>query len=102
LRSASDVLLDLSDRFAKMPDGVEKTAQAMSVLGRNGASLIPLLNKGREEIGALANEFPNLTEEQIKASAELVGTQKQLAAVTASLWQRAIAPLLPAINALLK
>lgn len=102
LRSANEVFLDLADKFSKMPDGAEKTAQAMAVLGRNGASLIPVLNKGREGVAALAAEFPNLTEEQIKAGGELIATQKQLTALTKSLWQQAIAPLLPAINALLK
>jgi hypothetical protein len=102
LRSANEVFLDLADRFSKMPDGAEKTAQAMAVLGRNGASLIPVLNKGRDGVAELAAQFPNLTEEQIKAGAELVSTQKQIVAITKSLWQQAIAPLLPAINDLLK
>lgn len=102
LRSANDVLLDLADKFQKMPDGAEKTAEAMKVLGRGGAALIPVLNKGRDGIAEMAGQFPNLTEEQIAASAELIKTQKSLAFFTKSLWQQAIAPLLPAINSLLK
>ena len=41
-----DVLMGLSDRFSKMPDGAEKTALAMSTLGKGGAAMIPFLNKG--------------------------------------------------------
>lgn len=102
LRSAGDVLLDLSDHFSTMPDSVEKTGQAMSLLGRQGKDLIPFLNKGREGIAELAAETPNLTEEQIKAGTELVHTQKRIAAETAAMWQRAVAPLLPEITKLLK
>lgn len=102
LRSTSDVMLDLADHFSTIPDSAEKTAQAMSVLGRQGASMIPMLNKGRAGIAAIANETFSMTEEQIKAGSELIHTQKQIAAQTAALWQRAIAPLLPAINDLLK
>lgn len=48
LRPVEDVLGDLADKLAKMPDGAEKTALAMNVLGRSGASLIPALNGGRK------------------------------------------------------
>lgn len=55
LRSAYDVLMDMSDYMAN--DGVsdqEKLASAMGLLGRRGAELIPFLKLGRggiEELG---------------------------------------------------
>lgn len=102
LRGTDEVLLDLADRFKEMPDGAEKTALAMQALGRAGKEMIPLLNEGREGIEELAKATPNLTEEQIAASKDLVKTQKELTLITKNLWQRAIAPLLPAIDKLLR
>lgn len=57
LRSAYDVMLDISDIFAKMEDGAEKTALATRMMGRSGSMLIPVLNKGREELQALMKEY---------------------------------------------
>lgn len=60
LRSADDVLLDIADRFKDMPDGVEKSALAVELLGRSGAKLIPLLNGGSEGIKALVEQAERL------------------------------------------
>ena len=56
LRSSDAILLDMADKFSKMPDGIQKTGLAMQVFGRSGAQLIPMLNKGREELGKFAAE----------------------------------------------
>lgn len=56
LRSSTQVLKDLSDRFAQMPDGAEKSALAMAVLGKSGADMIPLLNGGSEALAQLTGE----------------------------------------------
>lgn len=102
LRNTDDVITDLAGGFARLPDGLEKTNLAMEVFGRSGARLIPLLNKGKDGLVALRKEAFVMSEEQIVAGKEVVITQKQIAEVTRDLWKRAIAPLLPAINALLK
>ena len=46
LRSATDVLKDLADIVAKMPDGAEKTALGNELMGKSWKELIPLLNEG--------------------------------------------------------
>jgi len=51
-----DVLLGLSEKLRSMPDGAEKTALAMSTLGRGGAAMIPFLNRGAEGIRELESE----------------------------------------------
>lgn len=58
----SDALLALSERFAEMPNGVNKTALAMALFGKTGANLIPLLNQGREGIARTADEGRELGE----------------------------------------
>lgn len=60
LKSADQLLLELSDKFRAMPDGMKKTALAMSLFGKSGAELIPLLNEGSENIGALRAEAHQL------------------------------------------
>lgn len=102
LRSAGDVFKDLSDKIAKMPDGAEKTALALKLMGRSGAEMIPVLNQGREEIEALGGASSVMTEEQIEAGDQVVKMQRKLEAQTKSLWREAIAPLLPTIRDLLK
>lgn len=101
LRDSSEVLLDIADKFHLMKDGAEKSALAMQLFGRGGFAMIEVLNRGRA--GLL--EFMDstiLSEDQIKASKEVVQTQIALAAQTTYLWRSAVGPLLPAIRDLLK
>lgn len=56
LKSSSEVMAELADRFQAMPDGAEKTALAMRVFGKAGADMIPLLNGGGEALRSLMNE----------------------------------------------
>lgn len=44
----SDQLLNVADRFAAMPDGIQKTADAVALFGRSGKDMIPVLDQGRE------------------------------------------------------
>lgn len=102
LRDTDDVLLGLASAFKAMPDGAQKTAMAMEVFGRTGARLIPMLNLGEEGINGIRSSMVVLTAEQLEAGEQLVRSQKQLENQTKKLWRGAIAPLLPAINDLVK
>lgn len=44
--TTEDILRQLADRFAAMPDGAEKARLAVELFGRGGLELIPTLNKG--------------------------------------------------------
>jgi len=46
VRSLDQIMLSVSDVFAKLPDGAQKTALAIELFGKSGANLIPLLNQG--------------------------------------------------------
>lgn len=102
LKDADEVLMDMSDHFSKMPDGIEKTALAIQVFGRSGAQMIPMLNKGREGLAELRGEAFVMSPEQIAAGKELTITLERIALVTKNLWKAAIAPLLPALTDLAK
>lgn len=59
LKSTDVILGELADKFAGYEDGPEKVAIAMTLLGKSGADLIPMLNngsKGFEEFGRQARE----------------------------------------------
>jgi hypothetical protein len=56
LRSSQDVLYDLAERFKSMPDGANKTAMAIAILGKSGAEMIPLLNGGAQALRDMADE----------------------------------------------
>ena len=50
----------IADRFASMPDGVQKTALAMNIFGKAGADLVPLLNAGASGIEELQKRAAEL------------------------------------------
>lgn len=60
LRASDDVLRDVADKFARMEDGTTKTALAVSLFGRAGAELIPLLNAGKAGLSDMAAEADRL------------------------------------------
>ena len=60
IRSSTSVIEDLAARFARMPDGVEKTALAMRIFGKSGADMIPLLNSGADGLREMYEEAEEL------------------------------------------
>lgn len=73
VRNAADVLGDLADVFAGLPDGATKTALAVQLLGKSGADMIPFLNGGKkalQEAGDEAVRFGLVTSNEAKKGAE--------------------------------
>ena len=73
LRPTTEILAEMADRFNAMPDGAEKTALAMDLMGRSGADMIPLLNGGSEALNKLlveAEQFGQVFDQEMGASAE--------------------------------
>jgi hypothetical protein len=54
LKTTDTVMLEVADKFAKMPDGAGKTALALQLFGKAGADMIPLLNGGSKAITDLS------------------------------------------------
>lgn len=84
LKPTDQLLGDLADRFSRMPDGIKKTALAQQVLGRSGADLLPLLNKGRAGISELRQAAYDygvvIDDDTIQASKRWEEQQKRLMA----------------------
>ncbi len=60
LKSSTQVMGEVADKFVKMEDGAGKTALAISIFGRAGANLIPLLNQGSKGLRDTAEEAEKL------------------------------------------
>jgi len=86
VRELKDVLPEIADRFAAMPDGVQKSAAAIALFGKAiGPSLIPLLNQGREGLAGFSGEIArlglNFDVAQTKIGEQMVGALEKLAFV---------------------
>lgn len=60
IRGADAVLTDLASSFKAMSDGPQKTAKAVEIFGRAGASMIPMLNSGTAGIKQMREEAREL------------------------------------------
>lgn len=56
LKSNSQLLEEVADKFATYKDSAEKTALAVKIFGKAGADMIPLLNGGRDAIKEASDE----------------------------------------------
>jgi hypothetical protein len=54
IKGVDQIMLELADKFSKMPDGAQKTALAMELFGKSGMNLIPMLNGGRDALSKYA------------------------------------------------
>jgi hypothetical protein len=60
MKTSSQVLGEVADKFAKYEDGANKTALAVSLFGRAGAAMIPMLNQGKAGLASAADEARRL------------------------------------------
>jgi methyl-accepting chemotaxis protein len=95
IRSMDQIMLDVADRFAKMPDGAQKTALAMELFGKSGMNLIPMLNQGRD---ALSKYNATITTEGAQAADKFNDSLNEIARVVAGPFNQAVTALLPLIT----
>ncbi len=55
-KDADGAMKQVSDIFAAMPDGIEKTTLAVKLFGKSGMDLIPMLNLGSAGLGEAAEK----------------------------------------------
>lgn len=60
LRTVEDILPELADGFEKLQTPQQRTAAAMTIFGRQGAALIPILKEGSKGIDELTSQFNEL------------------------------------------
>jgi hypothetical protein len=98
IRPVEDLLGDLADHFKAIPDGTEKTALAMQLMGRSGARMIPVLNGGSEGLAQLSQEAHDLgivlDQETIAAGADFKDTMDRVDAALTGLKYAIAGPLI--------
>lgn len=97
IRSVDQVMLDIADKFSKLPDGAQKTALAMEIFGKSGANLIPMLNGGRE---AMSQYSATITQEMAEAADRFNDAINMIMRELAGPFNQAIAASLPYITQL--
>lgn len=104
LRSSVSVIGDIADRFAGMEDGATKTSIALSIFGRAGADLIPLLNGGSAGLAAMAQEADNvgatISGTTAKAAERFNDTLSKIEATMGGVVNKVMAAALPALQSL--
>ena len=106
LKDAGAILPELADKFAAMEDGPNKVAFAVALLGKQGQSMIPVLNegaKGLEEFNAKAKAAGFTTAETAAQAEEFEQKVNILkATLVDSFGQQLISKLLPAMSTLIE
>jgi hypothetical protein len=92
IRGVDAIMLDLADKFAKMPDGAQKTALAMELFGKSGMNLIPMLNGGRD---ALSQYSATIDTEMAQAADKFNDALNGIARSIAGPFNEAVTALLP-------
>ena len=59
-KESGQLLEEVADKFAAMPDGATKTAAAVQLFGRSGTAMLPFLNKGSAGIEELKKKAEEL------------------------------------------
>jgi hypothetical protein len=102
MRSASEIFNDVSVKFAAMPDGPLKTAEAIKLFGRAGAEMIPLLDEGGAKMAELEGHFTKLNAvvdgPTAQSSAELKENMTLMGAAFQGVENELVSDLVPALN----
>ena len=70
LKATTDILVEISDTFRLMPDGPEKTALAMQVLGQSAKENLPFLNSNLREAFTEAEQLGLVMDTKAARAAE--------------------------------
>tara|TARA_B100000963_G_scaffold39387_1_gene29249 strand:- start:375 stop:2120 length:1746 start_codon:yes stop_codon:yes gene_type:complete len=98
-KSSEQVLGEIADKFAQLPDGATKAALSMEIFGRSGASLINLLNGG----SAALTEFNFAVSDEFAQNAEFFNDQIAVLAIKFDGFRKQLTDaLLPALNTIVK
>lgn len=97
-----ELLFIMADKFANMPNGVEKSNMALKVFGRAGTRLIPFLNQGAGGIKKLMLEAKRLgivlDKDAIENSRKFEDSWKRLMAIMLGFKNKIGAKFLPFFN----
>lgn len=106
LKTNSQVLSEVADKFEKYGDGAQKSALAVAIFGKSGQEMIPLLNGGAQSLKDLGLELDRygavVTTGGAKASEEFNDNLTRLSAASSGLGKSIANALLPTMNSFVK
>jgi len=100
-KDSTGALIQLADIFQAMPDGVEKTALSVKLMGKSGEEMIPFLNQGGAAIAALYEEgkiYNKVSTESARLSADFNDNLDKLKASASGAGMSLSMAMLPALN----
>lgn len=104
LKSSTQIMTEVAEKFAKMEDGAAKTGLAMTLFGRAGAGMIPMLNQGADGLNRMMAEADQLgivLDQSTGRAAEAFNDNlTRLGKVKDGLYLKITAQLLPAMELL--
>jgi uncharacterized protein YoxC len=104
VRNANDVMGELANAFAKLPNGAEKTAMSLEIFGRAGSRMIPMLNAGAGGLAAMRKEAIDLgivlDDAAIQAGSDFNDSLDRMTAVFGGLKNAVGAAVIPALTKL--
>src|SRR5208283_3044470 len=92
------VLAAVMDRFRELPDGIQKTALAQELFGRQSRQWLPLLNEGAAALERLKSSDPVFTPEMIEQARQFQVGVSGLKEQFEQLWLRVAQELLPSLS----
>jgi len=96
LKSSTQLMTEVANRFSRMEDGAQKTALAMQLFGRSGTELIPMLNEGEAGLKNMFKEAERLgivmNDDLIKASTAFNDSLAQIQGELKGLMISAVGP----------
>ena len=106
VKPLTETLPEMAEVFKNMPNGPEKTAMALQLFGRSGASLLPFLQRGKAGIEDLMSQTDKYNQvvgqEQVDAFAKNLVAQREFDAALVGIKMTLGQDLLPAITPVIK
>ena len=106
MKGSGELLREVADFFAVLPDGVTKTALAVELFGKSGADMIPVLNGGSKAINDMADEAKRLgavmSTEATAAADEFNDSLDMLLLRAKAATLEGIAPMLPLLSEIVR
>ena len=104
VKSAGQLMLEMSDWFERTADGAVKTNNAIILFGRGGKLMVPVMNEGREALKGLIEEAERfgviVGDKSGKAAEDFMDNLDRLGAFTLGLKIRLANELIPSLISL--
>ena len=104
--NTDELLMKIADAFKVHADGASKSAEAVTLFGRSGLNLIPILNMGSDGVREMMKTAKDLgvvmSDDDVRAAAKFEQQEKLLTATTDGLKRKLGMELIPVLSGLIE